>query len=109
MNVIDMRCRPAYLHDFFGATPGSAANETARWLNRRVGTRGDDAHYARSRTQEGFLARHSEIFKLRAEPPICSTSTAMTIYPLLTFSITMSKDSWMEMQNMQLTKVLYLD
>lgn len=54
--VIDMRCRPAYLHDFFGATPGSAANDTARWLNRRVGTRGDDEHYARSRTAEGFLA-----------------------------------------------------
>ena len=32
MNVIDMRCRPAYLHDFFGATPGTAAYETARWL-----------------------------------------------------------------------------
>jgi uncharacterized protein len=30
MNVIDMRCRPAYLHDFFGATSGSADNETAR-------------------------------------------------------------------------------
>jgi len=56
MNVIDMRCRPAYLHDFFGATPGSVANETARWLNRRVGTRGDDEHYARSRTHAGFLA-----------------------------------------------------
>ncbi|MEO0003157.1 MAG: hypothetical protein RLZZ22_849, partial [Pseudomonadota bacterium] len=56
MNVIDMRCRPAYLHDFFGATPGSATNETARWLNRRVGTRGDDEHYVRSRTPEGFLA-----------------------------------------------------
>ena len=60
MNVIDMRCRPAYLHDFFGATPGSAANETARWLNRRVGTRGDDEHYARSRTHEGFLAEISD-------------------------------------------------
>lgn len=60
MNVIDMRCRPAYLHDFFGATPGSAANETARWLNRRVGTRGDDEHYARSRTPEGFLAEISD-------------------------------------------------
>ena len=55
MNVIDMRCRPAYLHDFFGATPGSAANDTARWLNRRVGTRGNDEHYARSRTHKGFL------------------------------------------------------
>jgi uncharacterized protein len=56
MNVIDMRCRPAYLHDFFGATSGSADNETARWLNRRVGTRGDDEHYAASRTPGGFLA-----------------------------------------------------
>jgi uncharacterized protein len=54
--VIDMRCRPAYLHDFFGKTPGSAGEATARWLNRRVGTRGDDAHFIRSRTQEGFLA-----------------------------------------------------
>lgn len=55
MKIIDMRCRPAYLHDFFGATPGSAANDTARWLNRRVGTRGDDEHYAASRTPQGFL------------------------------------------------------
>lgn len=54
--VIDLRCRPAYLHDFFGATPGSAGAATARWLNRRVGTRGDDEHFARSRTPEGFLA-----------------------------------------------------
>lgn len=53
--VIDMRCRPAYLHDFFGATPGSVENETARWLNSRVGTRGDLEHYAASRTPEGFL------------------------------------------------------
>jgi hypothetical protein len=44
--VIDMRCRPAYLHDFFGATPGSAGNETAKWLNQRVGTRGNLEHYA---------------------------------------------------------------
>ncbi|MCI3205913.1 MULTISPECIES: amidohydrolase family protein [Pandoraea] len=53
--VIDMRCRPAYLHDFFGKTPGSPGEATARWLNRRVGTRGDDAHFTRSRTPEGFL------------------------------------------------------
>ncbi|MFC0216993.1 hypothetical protein FHS82_002827 [Pseudochelatococcus lubricantis] len=58
--VIDMRCRPAYLHDFFGATPGTAAYETARWLNRRVGTRGDDSHFVRSRTPEGFLAEVRE-------------------------------------------------
>ena len=55
MKVIDMRCRPAYLHDFFGATPDSAGAATARWLNRRVGTHGNDEHFARSRTPQGFL------------------------------------------------------
>lgn len=55
MKVIDMRCRPAYLHDFFGATPGSPEYDTARWLNRRVGTRGSDEHFTRSHTPEGFL------------------------------------------------------
>jgi uncharacterized protein len=55
LNIIDMRCRPAYLHDFFGATPGTEAFETARWLNRRVGTRGDDQHFTRSLTEQGFL------------------------------------------------------
>lgn len=54
--IIDMRCRPAYLHDFFGATPGSAEHATALWLNGRVGTRGNPAHFERSLTQEGFLA-----------------------------------------------------
>ncbi|UJB64271.1 amidohydrolase family protein [Acidovorax sp. YS12] len=53
--VIDMRCRPAFLHDFFGATPGSPEYATARWLNRRVGTRGPDDHFERSLTQDGFL------------------------------------------------------
>lgn len=60
MKVIDLRCRPAYLHDFFGATPGTAEYATARWLNRRVGTRGDDQHFARSLTPEGFLAEVRE-------------------------------------------------
>ena len=53
--IIDMRCRPAFLHDFFGATPGSPEHATARWLNRRVGTRGPDNHFERSLTQDGFL------------------------------------------------------
>ena len=60
MKVIDLRCRPAYLHDFFGANPGSPSYETARWLNRRVGTRGSDEHFARSLTPEGFLAEVRE-------------------------------------------------
>ncbi|AZV92818.1 amidohydrolase [Bordetella sp. J329] len=53
--IIDMRCRPAFLHDFFGATPGSPEHATARWLNRRVGTRGSDTHFEKSLTQDGFL------------------------------------------------------
>lgn len=56
MKVIDMRCRPAYLHDFFGKTPGTPDYDVVRWLNRRVGTRGPDDHFARSATPSGFLA-----------------------------------------------------
>lgn len=55
MKIIDLRCRPAYLHPFFGGVPGSPEHDTARWLNRRVGTRGADNHFERSLTQEGFL------------------------------------------------------
>ncbi|SMH61647.1 amidohydrolase family protein [Azospirillum agricola] len=54
--IIDLRSRPAFLHDFYGATPGTPGFETARWLNRRVGTRGDDAHFTRSHTLDGYLA-----------------------------------------------------
>ena len=39
----------------FGATPGTAAYETARWLNRRVGSRHDE-HFTPSLTREGFFA-----------------------------------------------------
>lgn len=53
--VIDLRCRPAFLHNFFGATPGTPEHATARWLNRRVGTVGSDTHFEKSLTQEGFL------------------------------------------------------
>lgn len=53
--VIDLRNRPAFLHDFFGATPGSPEHATARWLNRRVGTVGSETHFERSLTQQGFL------------------------------------------------------
>jgi len=54
MKVIDMRCRPAFLHDFFGASPGTPSYQAARWLNRRVGAR-DDQHFTPSLTQQGFL------------------------------------------------------
>ncbi|MFD1625205.1 amidohydrolase family protein [Azospirillum griseum] len=54
--IIDLRSRPSFLHDFYGATPGTPAFDTARWLNRRVGARGDDRHFTRAHTLDGFLA-----------------------------------------------------
>lgn len=60
MKVIDLRCRPAFLHPFFGGAPGTPEHDTARWLNRRVGTRGPDDHFERSLTQEGFLGEVRE-------------------------------------------------
>lgn len=53
--ILDIRSRPSFLHDFYGATPGSAGHDTARWLNRRVGAR-DDRHFERSFTLDGFVA-----------------------------------------------------
>jgi uncharacterized protein len=45
--VIDMRCRPSFLHRFFGATPGTPEFETVRWMNRRVGSTDID-HFTRA-------------------------------------------------------------
>lgn len=53
--IIDMRSRPAFLAPFYGAEPGTAEFDTARWLNRRVGSRLDD-HFTASATLEGFVA-----------------------------------------------------
>jgi len=53
--IIDMRSRPALLGDFYGATPGTAGFETARWLNRRVGSK-DDLHFTASHDLAGFVA-----------------------------------------------------
>ncbi len=53
--IIDMRSRPAFLHDFFGATPDSPGYETAKWLNQRVGSKNIE-HFKRSYTLGGFLA-----------------------------------------------------
>jgi predicted TIM-barrel fold metal-dependent hydrolase len=52
--VIDVRNRPAFLHDFYGARPRTPEAETAIWLNRRVGSK-EPEHFVRSRTEEGFL------------------------------------------------------
>jgi predicted TIM-barrel fold metal-dependent hydrolase len=53
--VIDMRCRPSFLHRFFGAEPGTPEFATVRWLNGRVGSRDPD-HFTRARDLEGLLA-----------------------------------------------------
>lgn len=52
--IIDLRCRPSFLHDFYGKTPGTQAYETARWLNRRTGSH-DDEHFARSTDLDAFV------------------------------------------------------
>ncbi|PPD10619.1 amidohydrolase family protein [Methylophilus sp.] len=52
--IIDLRNRPAFLHDFFGATPNTPAYETAKWLNQRVGSV-EPEHFRRSYTVEGYL------------------------------------------------------
>lgn len=57
--IIDMRSRPAFLHDFYGATPGTKEYEVARWLNRRTGSK-DDQHFTRSHTLDGYLAEIRE-------------------------------------------------
>jgi predicted TIM-barrel fold metal-dependent hydrolase len=52
--IIDLRNRPAFLHDFFGASPGTVSHQTAQWLNKRVGSK-DPLHFERSLTLEGYL------------------------------------------------------
>ncbi|WP_235839952.1 amidohydrolase family protein [Derxia lacustris] len=53
--IIDLRSRPSFLHEFYGSTPGTAGYDTARWLNRRVGSH-DDRHFERGWTLDGFVA-----------------------------------------------------
>jgi hypothetical protein len=57
--IVDIRNRPAFLHDFYGARRGTPEFETARWLNGRTGSR-DVEHFARSHTEEGYIAEIRE-------------------------------------------------
>jgi len=57
--IIDLRNRPSFLHDFYGATPGTKAYDGARWLNRRTGSKNDE-HFTRSHTLEGFVEEINE-------------------------------------------------
>jgi predicted TIM-barrel fold metal-dependent hydrolase len=52
--IVDMRSRPAFLHDFYGATPGTKEYEVVKWLNRRVGSKNDE-HFVRSKSIQGFV------------------------------------------------------
>lgn len=57
--IIDIRSRPAFLHDFYGARRGTPEFEVAKWLNRRVGSK-DVEHFTRSQTEEGYIAEVRE-------------------------------------------------
>jgi predicted TIM-barrel fold metal-dependent hydrolase len=52
--IIDLRNRPAFLHDFYGARRGTDAFHGAVWLNRRTGS-SDPEHFVRSQTEEGYI------------------------------------------------------
>lgn len=52
--IIDLRSRPAFLGEFYGSTPGTGGYESAKWLNRRVGSK-DDEHFTKSFTLDGFI------------------------------------------------------
>jgi len=58
--IVDMRSRPAFLNDFYGATPGTSEFEVAKWLNRRVGSKNDE-HFIRSSTIEAFVEEVREV------------------------------------------------
>lgn len=58
--IVDMRSRPSFLHDFYGATLGTSEYEVAKWLNRRIGSK-DDEHFKRSRTVDAFVEEVREV------------------------------------------------
>jgi predicted TIM-barrel fold metal-dependent hydrolase len=57
--IIDMRSRPSFLHDFYGATPGTPSFDVVRWLNGRVGSRDVD-HFRRSVDVDAFIGEIRE-------------------------------------------------
>ncbi|MBS0445904.1 MAG: amidohydrolase [Proteobacteria bacterium] len=52
--VIDMRSRPAFLHDFYGKTRGTPEFGVVKWLNGRVGTKNLE-HFTASRDVQAFV------------------------------------------------------
>ena len=52
--VIDMRSRPSFLHDFYGKTPGTKDFEVVKWLSARVGSK-DPEHFTKAKDIPGFV------------------------------------------------------
>jgi len=52
--IIDIRNRPAFLHDFYGARRGTPEFDAAKWLNARTGSN-DLEHFARSQSETEYL------------------------------------------------------
>jgi hypothetical protein len=52
--IVDIRNRPAFLHDFYGARRGTPEFDTAKWLNARTGSK-DPEHFVRSQSVDGYL------------------------------------------------------
>jgi uncharacterized protein len=53
--IIDIRNRPAFLHDFYGARRGTPDFEVARWLNIRTFSQ-DPEHFVSSQDEAGYIA-----------------------------------------------------
>ena len=52
--VIDMRSRPAFLHDFYGKTPETPEYDVVKWLNGRVGSKNIE-HFTKSKDIASFV------------------------------------------------------
>ncbi len=57
--VIDMRSRPAFLHDFYGRTRGTPEFEVVKWLNGRVGSK-EVEHFTASHDLDSFVREIKE-------------------------------------------------
>lgn len=53
--IIDIRNRPAFLHDFYGARRGTPEFEVTKWLNIRTFSE-DPEHFVRAQDEAGYIA-----------------------------------------------------
>jgi hypothetical protein len=53
--IIDIRNRPAFLHNFYGARRGTPEFDVAVWLNKRTGSR-DPEHFVASQDEAAWVA-----------------------------------------------------